>query len=203
MDYPLALLPKENHKIIDCDLTGCCLIRHSHLPNVDLLDNLGLLKNEVIQSKDLPDFSTSLFGIFTLEDIKIKVTNGAYQCYCQPNCIVDTPIFEDDFEYDSNRGHWSILFDSIHNQKIEYADQDFTAICQIHHTPMKWNFWHFSVQWYINDINDFWHNNLEYQTPAIRKKLAFEARGLIKKFGKAAVISDKKIKENCYTQAVV
>ena len=203
MDYPLTLLPKENHKLIDCDLSGCCLIRHSHLSNADLLDNLGLLKNEVIQSKDLPDFSTSLFGIFTLDDIKIKVTNGLYQCYCEPNCIVDTPIFEDDFECDANRGHWSILFDSIHNQEIEYEDQTLSAICHINHTPMKWNFWHFSVNWYINDIDAYWHDNPDYQTPAIRRKLASEARSLIKKFGKAEVMSDKKINENCYTDIMV
>jgi|SRR5690606_27610127 len=200
MDYPLTLLPEENRKIIDCDLTGCCLIRHSHLSNDALLDDLGLLKNEVIQSKDLPDFSTSLFGIFTLENIKIKVTNGVYQCYCEPNCNVDTPIFEDDFVCDANRGHWSILVESIHNKKIEYEDQDFSAICHIYHTPMKWNFWHFSVRWYLNDIEDYWHNNPGYQTKSIRKKLVFEARSLIKKFGKAEVISNKIINENCYTK---
>lgn len=199
MDYPVNLLPKASHKFIDCDLSGLCLIRHSHLPNELILDEHNQLKNEIITSNQLPDLSTSLFGVFTLMDIKIKVTNEDYQCYCNPNIEVEPPVFEKDFECVEGRGYWSVLIESVNKQKVEYEDGSLSAICHIVHTPMKWNFWHFSMRWFINDINNYWHINPEYQTKSIRRKLVAEDRGLIKEFGKPILVSEQVIDESCYT----
>ena len=201
MDYPLTLLPKSNYKLINCDLSEFCLIRHTHILQENLLDDIGNLKNEVIASgaeKILPDYSTSLLGVFELENIKIKVTNLDYQEYCKPNIEVQTPIYEDDFELIDNRGFWTIKIDSINDKEIEYEDGSLKAVCKVHHTPMKWNFWHFSINWYIDDISDYWHNNSDYQTPSIRRKLISEARGLLKEFGKPIVLSEEIIEEHCY-----
>ena len=201
MDYPLTLLPKSNYKLINCDLSEFCLIRHTHILQENLLDDNGNLKNEVIASgaeKILPDYSTSLLGVFELENIKIKVTNLDYQEYCKPNIEVQTLIYENDFELIDNRGFWTIKIDSINDQEIEYEDGSLKAVCKVHHTPMKWNFWHFSINWYIDDISGYWHNNPDYQTPSIRRKLISEARGLLKEFGKPIVLSEEIIEEQCY-----
>ena len=202
MDYPLTLLPQLNYKIIDCDLSDYCLIRHSHLPQENLLDSLGKLKEVVIASgaeKVLPDYSTSLFGVFNLENVKIRVTNSDYQEYCEPNIEVIPPVFGTDFENVEDRGYWSIMISSINNQEINYEDDSLKAICKVVHTPMKWNFWHFSIHWFILDINDYWHKNLNYQTTKIRRKLATEARGLLKQFGRPIILSSKVINPECYS----
>lgn len=118
MDYPPSLLPQSNYKLIDCDLEDFCLIRHSHLPQDELLDSMGDLKNEVIASgaeKLLPDYSTSLLGVFELDNIKIKVTNSDYQEYCEPNTEVETPVYQDDFELIGNRGYWTIMINAIND----------------------------------------------------------------------------------------
>lgn len=202
MDYPLTLLPQANYKLIQCDLSPFCLVRHSRFPQDQLVDELGKLKDEVIAEgaeKLLPDYSTSLYGIFKLDDIKIKMTNSDYLAYCIPNFEVKTPVFEDDFVYVNTRSYWSILINDIHNQEIKYEDNSLSAICEVKHTPMKWNFWHFSINWFLNDINDYWHKTPDYHTKTIRRKLISEARGLLKEFGKPELVTDAVIEKEHYS----
>lgn len=65
---------------------------------------------------------------------------------------------------------------------------------------MKWNFWHFSINWFINEINDYWHNKPDFQTRSVRRKLITEARSLLKEFGKPIVLSEEVIDEDCYSE---
>lgn len=198
MDYPIVLLPSTNHKTIDCDLSEFCLVRHSHLDNDNILNENSSLKDEVIQSKELPDLSTSLYGVFTIEHTKLRVVNPAFQDYCVPNYDSDTPVYNSDFVLVPNRGYWTIPIVSINQQEVNYSDEEFSATCHVIHTPMKWNFWHFSIRWFIEDIDDFWHNKPEYQTKSIRRKLSFEIKSLLKEFGKPIVQLDKCIASDCY-----
>lgn len=193
MVYPDYLLPQNYYKKIDSDLSDLCLLRHSHLPQEELLDNIGKLKNEVIAVGGLekfPDYSTILFGVYNVEDIKLKIINDDYNDYCKPNTVVKAPSYKKDFIVDDSRGFWSVMIEKINNKKIKYNNDEFSATCHIFHTPTKSNFWHFSIHWYIEDIMGYWHENKEFQTVSIRKKLKSEVRGLFKQYGKPFIVSD-------------
>mgnify|MGYP005850082119 CR=1 FL=1 len=201
MQYPTHLLPNQNYKLIDCDLSKFYLIRHSHIPQDKLLDDLGNLKTEAIAQgaiKIIPDYSTSLFSVFETSDIYIKVINKNYQVYCKPNEVIDTPVYDKDFILNENRGYWLVKIEKINNQKIKYEDGSLSAICVVIHTPMKWNFWHFSIRWYINDIDGFLHENPDYETKSVRRKLTNEARSLLKEYGSTRIFSDDVIEKDCY-----
>lgn len=201
MDYPSALLPKSNYKFIDCNLSNFCLLRHSHIPQEDLLDDIGNLKNDVIVSgaeKYLPDFSMSLYGIFQLNHINIRITNLDYQQYCDPNTDAQIPIFGNDFELVKNRGYWTVMITSINNQIVDFEDGSLSAVCKVRHTPMLWNFWHFSINWYINEIGEYWHNQPKFHTRSTRRKLISEGRGLLKEFSKPFLLSKDIIGKDCY-----
>jgi len=42
---------------------------------------------------------------------------------------------------------------SVAQQNFEYqkGEESFSPTCQVIHTPMLWNFWHFSLRWIINE----------------------------------------------------
>ncbi len=125
MEYPIKLLPKTNYKSITTGLEEKCLLRHFVINNEQgAVDDLGLLKDYIIASggeKQLPDLSTSLFGVFTDNDIVFNVVNPLLTEYCEPNHNSTIPIFEEDFIIAENRSYWTILVDKIDNQPVQYG----------------------------------------------------------------------------------
>ena len=99
MEYPIKLLPRTNYKSIITGFEEKCLIRHFVADKGQgVLDDLGYLKDYVIASggeRQLPDLSTSLFGIFIESDITYNVINNSLTAYCEPNHNAVLPIFEE------------------------------------------------------------------------------------------------------------
>lgn len=202
MDYPIKLLPKPNYKSIETGLEEKCILRHFvSNPALGIVDDLGYLKDYVIASggdKQLPDLSTSLYGIFTLEDIILNITNDSLNDYCVPNFDSTLPVYDQDFNISVNRSFWSIMIENIHNQKVDYDGDDFKATCYVKHTPTKSNFWHFSITWFINSENKFWNANDGAISASVKKKLKKETRDFIKLFAKQEILSDSIIEEEHY-----
>lgn len=204
MVYPEYLLPHINYKYIKSNIDDFCLIRHSHLPQHDLLDTeTKRLKNKVIAmgaEKVLPDYSISLYGVFKTKDTEIKIINEVYLEYCPPNIEVDVPIYDDDFCLKKDRGYWSVLIGDVNNKIIMYDDKSLKAKCVVNHTPMKWNFWHFSLNWYLYNLDGYWKDKKELVSKSIRRKLATEARSLLKEYSRPGILTEKIIENHYYLE---
>lgn len=211
MNYPIKILPNADYKIITCDLSEHYLIRHTDTNNIDeIVDNeTGFIKQDQVCSPkaQAQDLSTSLLGVFEIPFIKIELTptgKEKYIDYCAPNAIVDTPIYNEDFTLNEQRHYWVLPIKHINNQNVNYenANKPFTARCVVCHTPAKWNFWHFSIRWFVISENCMWHDLPENE----KKKnwagrLAFEARVAIAKNGKIMEPNYFELPAECYTKA--
>ncbi len=202
MEYPTKLLPKNIYKSITTGLEDKCLIRHFVFDeNQGVFDELGFLKEYIIAKggeKQLPDLSTSLYGIFTEDDINFNVVNTQLNEYCEPNHNSTSPIYLEDFNIAENRRFWSILIENIDNKVVEYDGVDFKATCYIAHTPTKSNFWHFSIMWFINSEKKYWNASDVSISSATRRKLKKETRDFLKKFAREKILSNSVIEEKHY-----
>lgn len=202
MQYPIRLLPKTNYKSITTGLEEKCLIRHFVINNEQgVVDDLGLLKDYIIASggeKQLPDLSTSLFGVFTDNDIVFNIVNPLLAEYCEPNHNSTTPTFEEDYVIAENRSYWSILVNEIDNKVVEYDGVEFKATCYTCHTPTKSNFWHFSIMWFINSENKYWNVNDASISTSTKRKLKKETRDFLKLYAKEGIVSHNIITEEHY-----
>jgi hypothetical protein len=203
MIYPAQILPNSNYKCIECDLSKHYLIRFTESnERVDLFDeSLNQVKQTQIchPSENMRDLSTSLLGVFETSFIKINLTEAGkkkYNEYCDPDIVVETPVFNTDFIVKENRGFWVVLIGDINKIIADYTvgdiDTKFKATCIIEHTPMKWNYWHFSIRWNI-EKKGFWHKLElnESQRKKLGKRLGHEARATIAKFAR--------IQEPCFS----
>lgn len=194
MNYPFEILPNPGYKLITCDLSKYFLIRftHSNIREIIFDDTINQVRQSQIvdPSKGMEDLSTSLLGIFKPNYIQIDLTATGkikYNHYCSPDRLVDTPVFEVDYIMNVNRGFWVVLVGDINNITADYTkgdiDTKFKATCVIEHTPMKWNYWHFSIRWKTENL-EFWHKLAENQKRKLSKRLGHEARATIAKFAK-------------------
>jgi hypothetical protein len=191
MNFPSRILPNPSYKYIQCDLNSRYLIRSVPGDSGDLLDPVtGLIKQEHICSPrdQVADLSTSLLGIFEISDNQIFLTasgKGKYNEYCLPDIEVEAPIFQEDFGVDTTKRYWVILIGAIHKTPVDYTKSDlgFTAECLVEHTPMKWNYWHFSIRW-LTDDEGFWHNLSDKEKKKLARRLGQEARSHIAMFAK-------------------
>lgn len=188
MNFPARLLPSKNHKFIECDLSSHFLIR-----SVDVASKLelihpetGFVRQEHICSPrhHASDLSTNLLGVFETEDIRIQLTEvgkDKYNDYCEPDEAVEPPIFGEDFVF-RDKCFWVIAIKHLIEAEVDYtkADMPFKAKCSIEHTPMRWNFWHFSIRWKTND--GFWHQLSSKEKEKLAKRLAHEVRAFIARF---------------------
>jgi len=213
MKYPTEILPSIHRKLISCDIQSHFLIRSTLTSlEADLIDEAtGDIKQTAICSpkEQITDLSTSLFGVFTVEHNKIELTNGSKKklsAYCEPDCIVEVPIYEVDFILDENKGFWTLLIEKICNESASYTFGDrpaeiFTAVCYLVHSPTYWNFWHFSIKWYLNDygclLDEIQDDKLKKK---IGKRLSGDARAMIAKFAKIKEPNAQKLLETCYTK---
>jgi hypothetical protein len=190
MQYPERLLPDEKYKLISDGLDGSYLIRSTKTKE-DLKNESGEIKIEYIcsPSENIQDLSTSLLGVFEPHHSYIELTSEGKQIYaddyCSPNCKVSIPIHKTHFEWDETKGFWFVKIKQIEGQLAEYliSNPPLKAECIVQHTPMKWNFWHFSVRWRFDD-GSFYHElpDSERKKDKLRKRLSHEARAIIAKF---------------------
>ena len=113
----------------------------------------------ILQSDHLRDLSTNLLGEFLIEDNKIEITdkekrNFYYECWNEGDNI-RIPKYGDDFCINEDRGccFWkigtivSLQFSHINN--IE--NKVYNLVFNVTHTPVKCNFWHFSIKVFNNN----------------------------------------------------
>ncbi|NUQ24842.1 MAG: hypothetical protein HUU34_12895 [Saprospiraceae bacterium] len=166
MNYPGHLLPKPDYCCIPWmkELQGYFLLRSA--PSSDLLDaETGMVRARFIlgdnQSREiLKDYSTNLLGIFTPDDAAIKLTNNGRKAYLVGLWSEGeevTPPVEDDFEVLQDFGFFFYPIGVIHEfpQPLDIASkpQYTEARCYICHTPVRSNFWHFSVRWKVGQAD--------------------------------------------------
>ncbi len=188
MNFPSEILPNPSYKYIECDLSDRHLIRSVVNNDSDIVDNItGHVRQEHICSprEHAADLSTSLLGIFEVKHNQIQLTkNGKlkYNEYCAPDIEVEIPIYQEHFNIDTSKRYWVILIGAIHGTFVDYTKSDlpFTAECIVQHTPMKWNYWHFSIRWLTED--GFWHELSDKERKKIAGRLAQEARSHIAMF---------------------
>jgi hypothetical protein len=154
MNYPAKLLPQSNYKKIKWsnDLYPLFLLRHT--PTANLLDDTNKLKEEYItkQTDHLRDLSTNLLGEFSIEDNKIEVIKKDKDFFCEWNEGDDAsePVYNVDFVINENSGcfYWNIgeiiSLEFSHTDHID--NSDYSLNFNILHTPVKCNFWHFSIR---------------------------------------------------------
>lgn len=160
MAYPIEILPAPGYKLIDCDISAHFLLRIVYLKEdqnaTDPETGKILLDCICSPSQRIIDFSCSLLGIYQPVHISIDLTEEGkhkYNYYCVPNAVVDPPQEEVDYTNGGNRTFWCVAINQLHDKTFEYqkGEELFTTTCQVVHTPMLWNFWHFSLRWLIGD----------------------------------------------------
>lgn len=210
MNYPTEILPNENYKLITCDLSNFYLIRHtpSNNPN-DLWDNeSSQIQQKAIctPSEQIEDLSTSLLGVYDFKHLPIELTTQGvleFSQYCQPNETIIPPIFNLHYVLNENRGFWVVLIGEIQDQRADFTFGDiegkFQAICKVIHTPAKWNFWHFSIRWFLPDKNLFLNEMDDDKIKRrYKRRLSGEARALIARFADISEPDDYSIQPDCY-----
>jgi len=194
MKYPDEILPNPNYKLITCDLSNYYLIRYTNSNRKEDIYDEELKQVKLTQicdpSSNINDLSTSLLGVFETTYIKIALTTLGiqnYSHYCEPDTVVEIPIFNSDFTIKDSRGYWIVLIGDINKLIADYTrgenNMKFKAECVIMHTPMKWNYWHFSIRWYTDELG-YWHQLEDKIKTKLSKRLAHEARSSIAKFAK-------------------
>lgn len=210
MEYPIVLLPNPERKLISCDVSEHHLVRYTKDKNV-IDEAIGLVSDKAIgqpSETHLPDMSASLLGIYKIDHIALALTAVGlelYSNYCEPDINVDPiPVYEKDFVLDENRGFWFVQVLKVHEVKATYQikEETFEAVCHVHHTPMLWNFWHFSVRWFVLNVNKFWHemSKEEKKESGWNKILAHETRSIIRTFATIELPEPIEIQPECYTK---
>lgn len=187
MNYPIDILPHSNYKLIECDLSNLTLVRSFKSINdeSDIDPGTGNINLKLVAhpTENIKDYSTSLLGIFELTHLKITLTSHGkeiYNYYCQPNEMVDPPIFQKHYSIDDERKFFCIKISEIINLVIPYTfmEQEMIAKCFICHSPMRWNYWHFSIRWLLE--NGEWLH--ESPKKGWTKKVASTSRAILVHF---------------------
>ncbi|WP_157358368.1 hypothetical protein [Winogradskyella sp. J14-2] len=196
MDYPSDIIPSPDKKELACDLSDCIIFRfYVSNPELDFLNKGDMYINQKYisdPSSNISDLSTNLYGVFTIEDGKIQIfgdKKSYYYEYCKVNDEIEIPVYNVDFQLVNNRSFWYMKISKINNEEAQYNNpnpqaKSFKAKCIIVHTPMRWNYWHFSLRWFIHqdDKEPFWlHELASNQQRKYVKKLSTESRSILAK----------------------
>lgn len=195
MNFPEQLLPNIERKIIDCDTSEYVLVRFVELKDgLELINELENIELKYIAdpTKHISDYSTNLLGVFEINHIAISLTDlgkQKYNLYCLPNETVTTPEYEAEFYLNNERKYFSLKIGEIDNFTFPYEIDKvtYTGKCIVEHTPMKWNFWHFSIRWqnqdniYLDSLND------KEIKKGWGRQLSSVARALLSQFAKLSI----------------
>lgn len=213
MKYPVRILPQKHYKKISDCLSDNFLIRHFILndDNSQICDCNGQIENKFLFSptERFGDLSTSLLGIFTIDDIRISLSSEGktrYGSYCDDKFNLDVPKYPKDFDFDNSglRKFWTIKIGDIHNQVCSFEKVDSATkslfTCHVVHTPAKWNFWHFSIRWFLNDDQAYYFEKLKANeiTAGNKKRIATAVRVILKNNIQIGIEPRCTIPENYY-----
>jgi hypothetical protein len=159
-EYPVEILPSANKKHIECDTSNYYFLRNIDLvKDIPIWNELGQLNANYFcnPSHNIRDFSVSLAGHFKVDHTKIRLTHKGKTDFgeCDPNFQGSPPVKTIDYNLNDSALYWSIMVSLMNNvvAKIKRGDDDVSAVSYIKHTPMKWNFWHFSIRWLVDGID--------------------------------------------------
>ena len=205
MDYPQEILPCSNYKSIDCNLSEHFLIR---LTNTDKIEEIvdqetGNVQLQQICSPEerIDDLSCSLLGIYNIPHIRLGFTaegKAKYMHYCPPDEDIETPTYQADFTNDANRHYWCIPIHKIDGVPFDYTrgNDPFTAVCIVKHTPMRWNYWHFSLRWQT-DLGAL--EDLDEKTrKKVARRIGHSARVALSHLAKVECPDHENLSTNCY-----
>jgi hypothetical protein len=205
MNYPVEILPSPNHKWIKCPLSDHYLIRHCELrESISLKDPAtGNIRATYICSPEeqISDLSTSLLGVYNLNHISIELTaegKRIFSHYCQPNEEVDLPELNIHYFRNLDRHFWCASIRLLDGQSFEYTrgKDPFIAICKVVQTPMKWNYWHFSIRW-DTDLGPL-ENLDEKLRRNVARRIGHSARVIISHFAKTELPIFPELPQTCY-----
>jgi hypothetical protein len=133
--------------------------------------------------------------------MKIELTKDGkskFNMLCEPDSNVDVPEYEKDFILNEQRHYWIVMIGEIQNALVDYtmANLPFRATCLIMHTPMKWNYWHFSIRWLTKQ--GFWHTLTTNEKEKVTKRLGNEARAHLMKYARLQAPVIKVLHSSCY-----
>lgn len=183
MQYPATLLPQTRFKRIVCDLSDHHICRAS--PTRDFINPVtSKLFDEALfeKSMDFFDYSTNHLGQFEVDFNFFSLCGNErkyFRAYWDFESEVKTPLYEQDFIYNNQKGIFYFKIGDIH-KKIEFplesnaknkADK-LTAI--VKHTPSHSNFWHFSIRWIDGEDKEISANDSNWKNriiATIRAKL--------------------------------
>lgn len=169
MAFPNHLLPQQDYSKIawQDELRQHFLLRTT--PTSDIIDpETKMVRARFVlgdgQGRDnLKDYSTNLWGIYTAPDAAIQMFKGEHFDYWvgawEPGEAVSSPA-PDEYIVRDEFGCFFYAIGAIADfpQPIAIANKLYytQAHCYVCHTPVRSNFWHFSVRWKIGeeDIED-------------------------------------------------
>ena len=161
------------------------------------------LKYIADSTKHISDYSTNLLGIFELQHLNICLTSSEkkiYNDYCLPEETVDTPIFNEHFEVKNIENYFTLNVSELDNYEFPYEHNNEThkVTCSTEHTPMKWNFWYFSIRW-LNSSNEYLHSQTEsQQRRGWARQVSSAAKAIIAQFAKTTEPNYFVIPKKCY-----
>jgi hypothetical protein len=205
MNYPTEILPNKNYKLIDCDLSAHFLMRLIETTDAaeifDLITGKILIHQICSPTERIDDFSTSMHGIYNESHIRLNFTSEGkkkFMSYCEPDKEGEIPVFGTHFTNDANRSFWFVMINQLHNKKFDYTrnNDPFIAICSVHHTPARWNYWHFSLRW-ETDLGPL--DNLEgKQRKNVAKRIGHSLRVIISHFASFGNPPHIHLNKSCY-----
>ncbi len=203
MVYPDRLLPRPNYCLFsDIEALDSFFLQRS-TPDADIIDPItNTIKPRYIsfQTGHLHDLSTNLIGIFLPEDRFWRLIGENKEYFTRElwpvGEVIETPSYPDDFEHTDTLGAIYLPINKLNGLSIPYnkGGQDgFTAICRVLHTPVRSNFWHFSLRWF-NEEGDVLH-----QKGSWKKRMLTSARAALIEFGVISEPEAQKIDISLYT----
>ena len=212
MEYPTHILPKKHYKNISEILPDNFLIRHFILAkNEELIyDVNGHIENKFLfhPTERFGDLSTSLLGIFNTNDINVDLTpkgKRKYGSYCEGDFTFNIPDHPEDFSIDTSglRKFWTLKIGNVHNVNSIFSKSngtETTFTCHVIHTPAKWNFWHFSIRWFLNDDKEYYFKQLENKqiSEGNKRRIATAVRVLLKENIQIEFDQEATVPDNCY-----
>lgn len=211
MNYPIEILPSINKKIISCDISSHFLIRSTPTNTITKLRDeiTGEVSQQAICSprENIIDLSTSLLGVFDFSHNLLELTpegRSKYSHYCDPDINVTAPIYNLDFQINSAKGFFVILIEKIAKISVCYTIGEYpiiksNAICSVVHTPTLWNYWHYSIKWFLQDYNCYLDAIKDEKLKRkIAKRLSGEARALIARFASVNQPNYQELSKSCY-----
>lgn len=202
MKYPEHLLPQKEYKCIDGDISEFYLIRFipsKHKDDYWDEDTDTINVRRICSPREnIYDLSTNLLGIYKKDDIYIELTiegKEIYNHYCECDEVIQgIPVYEEHFELEKERPFFFMKIGDIIDRQASYENPvsriEYVGNSEVKHTPMKWNFWHFSIRWDIAPEEGFSKN--------MQRRLADEARATIAHFCKKEVKSFPIIAQEAY-----